>query len=107
MALLAVLVDVVTLVAIVAAAIVLRNVIPTYFTEKAKNLATREDIEGITRKIERVRAEYTSTAESLRAELRVAAHERETRFARSHERRADALMACTSRSSGHTPLFCR
>src|SRR5574341_2266116 len=36
----------------------LRSYLPKYFEEKGKNLATKEDIEEITRKVEAVRAEY-------------------------------------------------
>ena len=46
-----------------------------YLGEKGKNLATREDIEVITQKIEGVRMQYTSIAEELKArhQLRLAA----------------------------------
>jgi len=65
--------------------------LPGYFREKGKNLATKEDIAGITRKIEAVRSSYGSEIERLRADLRVQAHERETRFARFHDRRLEAI----------------
>lgn len=62
-----------------------------YAGEKAKNLATKQDIAGITRTMESVRSEFTSQNERLRSELRVIAHQHETRFARLHERRAEAI----------------
>jgi len=47
----------------------------SYLGEKGKNLATREDIEEITDKIEGVRLQYTSLSEELKArhQLRLAA----------------------------------
>jgi len=36
----------------------LRSYLPSYFQEKAKNLATKEDIAGITHRIESVKNEY-------------------------------------------------
>jgi hypothetical protein len=40
--------------------------VDSYAVEKGKNLATREDIEGITRKIESVKAELTLESEVRR-----------------------------------------
>ena len=52
--------------------------LPSYFLEKGKNLATREDIAEITRKVEGVRTEYASLVEELKArhQLRLAAVDR-------------------------------
>jgi len=83
--------NVLVLLGLVALGLLLKSYLPGYAREKGKNLATKEDVEEITHKIESVRSQYTSDAEKLRAELRVTAHERETRFARLHERRADAI----------------
>ena len=47
----------------------LRNYLPTYFQEKGKNLATKEDIEEITDKIERIRSQYALDQEKLKTEL--------------------------------------
>jgi hypothetical protein len=41
----------------------------SYFTEKGKNLATREDVEDITRKVEGIKSEFTRDTEQLKAEL--------------------------------------
>jgi len=49
--------------------LLLKNVLPAYFTEKGKNLATREDIGEITQEVERVKEEFTSKAEQLRIDL--------------------------------------
>ena len=56
----------------------LRFYVPAYLSEKAKNLATREDIAAITHEIEGVRTQYLSLIEELkgRHQLRLAAVER-------------------------------
>ncbi|MEQ1773001.1 MAG: hypothetical protein ABL891_04375, partial [Burkholderiales bacterium] len=56
----------------------LKFYVPTYLSEKAKNLATREDISAITNEIERVRVQYTILVEELKArhQLRMAALDR-------------------------------
>ena len=73
------------------AGLVLREYLPGYLREKGKNLATKEDIAGITREIEAIRNTYATEIERVRADLRVDAHERETRFARFHDRRLEAI----------------
>jgi len=52
--------------------------LPSYLAEKGKNLATREDIEDITDKIESVRLQYATLVEELKArhQLRLAAVDR-------------------------------
>lgn len=56
----------------------LKSFVPSYLNEKAKNLATREDIAQITEEVERVKAQYTILIEELKAkqQLRLAAVER-------------------------------
>jgi hypothetical protein len=53
------------------AALVLKNILakflPTYFAEKGKNLATKEDIGAITAEIEAVKATHAKEIESIRA----------------------------------------
>lgn len=63
------------IVAGVIAMFLLRHYIPSYLAEKGKNLATKEDIEAITRKVEGVRHEYSTLVEELKArhQLRMAA----------------------------------
>ena len=46
-----------------------RGYLPTYVTEKGKNLATKEDIAEITRQIEGAKAEYTHELEAVRAAI--------------------------------------
>src|SRR5512141_2280022 len=50
----------------------------SYLSEKGKNLATREDIEDITDKVENVRSQYAALVEELKArhQLRLAALDR-------------------------------
>lgn len=59
-----------TLVAIIIIVLLVRNYLQPYLKEKGKNLATKEDIEIITNKIERIRAEYVAEIEKLKAELK-------------------------------------
>lgn len=49
-----------------------KNYLPTYVSEKAKNLATKEDIEGITNKIEGVKSQYIAQIEQLKSDLALA-----------------------------------
>ncbi|HZX59177.1 MAG TPA: hypothetical protein VFE54_10635, partial [Mucilaginibacter sp.] len=46
-----------------------RNFLPSYFNEKGKNLATKEDIESITEKIEKIKSEFVKDIEFLKADL--------------------------------------
>ena len=52
-----------------------RQFLPAYFTEKGKNLATKEDMAAITHEVERVKNQYAALLEGLktRNSLRVAA----------------------------------
>ena len=47
----------------------IRNFFPDYFSEKGKNLATKEDIAEITELVEGAKLESTTQVEELRAEL--------------------------------------
>ena len=46
-----------------------KNFLPSYFTEKAKNLATKEDIETITEKVEKIKSEFLKDIEFIKADL--------------------------------------
>lgn len=64
--------------AVVAAAVgylLVRHYLSAYLAEKGKNLATKEDVAGITREIESVRNEYVMLVEQFKAnhQLRIAA----------------------------------
>lgn len=58
--------------------LILKRYLPSYFSEKGRNLATKEDIAAITREVEHVRHEYNSLIEELKArnQLRMAALDR-------------------------------
>jgi hypothetical protein len=58
--------------------LVIKYYFPTYFAEKGKNLATKEDVASITREVESVRHEYSALLEELRArhQLRTASLDR-------------------------------
>jgi len=58
-----------TLGVLVACGLFLKTYLPSYMAEKGKNLASKEDVQEITRLVESVRAEYTSQLEQLKAEL--------------------------------------
>ena len=45
--------------------LVVRSLLPAYFSEKGKNLATREDIGAITNEMENARSTYTKSMEEL------------------------------------------
>lgn len=83
--------DVALLTALAIVGYLLKNYLPSYFGEKGKNLATKEDISEITEKIESVRTQYSSAIERLRVDLRRNAFEHETRFSKLHERRVQAI----------------
>lgn len=55
-----------------------RKYLESYLKEKGKNLATREDIEGITKQIEPIKAQYAGILEGQRArnQLRIATVDR-------------------------------
>ena len=57
----------------------IKSYIPSYLSEKAKNLATKEDIEGITEKVESVKSGYAHLLEEVKSnnQLKLAAVERE------------------------------
>lgn len=51
------------------AVILVQNYLPSYAREKGKNLATKEDIENITQKIESIKIEYSKQIEAYKTEL--------------------------------------
>lgn len=52
-------------------ALMAKSYFPKYVSEKAKNLATKEDIAGITDKIEGVKSSYALSLEKAKSELQV------------------------------------
>ena len=69
MELAALLISVIALVAGGAAYLFVRAYLPSYFSEKGKNLATKEDIASITHDIERVKTQYLGEIERLKSSL--------------------------------------
>lgn len=59
--------------------LLLNKYLPAYFLEKGKNLATKEDIEPITSKIESIKTDYAKVIEDIRSnnQLKLAEIERE------------------------------
>lgn len=47
--------------------LLLKSFLPSYLSEKGKNLATKEDVESITDKVESVKTDYAKVLEELRA----------------------------------------
>jgi hypothetical protein len=68
----------------------LKNVLPAYFTEKGKNLATREDIGRITEEVEKVKDVFTAKADQFRADLQ---YFNQVRFSVKNEER-NAIISC-------------
>ncbi|MGD8174215.1 chromosome partitioning protein ParA [Vibrio sp. TRT 21S02] len=58
---------------------ILKSFLPSYFSEKAKNLATKEDIGQITSEVEKVKSGYAEMLEEVKSnhQLRLASIERE------------------------------
>ncbi len=62
-------ISVASFVVVVAGGFFLRSYLPSYFTEKGKNLASKEDIAQITRLVESVKAQYVAEVEKVKATL--------------------------------------
>lgn len=62
-----------------------------YIPKKGENLATKQDIAEITRKIEAAKIEYVAQGEQIRAEIHALTHERQIKFSRLHDKRAEAI----------------
>jgi hypothetical protein len=61
--------DVLVLIGLVSAGLFVKSYFPSYFQEKAKNLATKEDIGTITQTVEEVKARHTQEIEQLKTAL--------------------------------------
>jgi hypothetical protein len=55
--------------ALVVLGLVLRSYLPSYFSKKGENVATKEDVAAITHEIERVRQEYAAQLEVIKSSL--------------------------------------
>lgn len=71
---------------------VLRNTLLSYISEKGKNLATKEDVEEITRKVEGVKAQINLSMEASRLVLSKDLHTFSTQFSRLDDQRASGIM---------------
>lgn len=61
--------SIINFIILIVGGLILRGYLPSYFNEKGKNLATKEDIELITDKVEKVRSQYISDIERLKSSL--------------------------------------
>ncbi|GLH45196.1 hypothetical protein RS3R6_38650 [Pseudomonas atacamensis] len=61
--------DVVLFISIFIVGLLIKTYLPGYIGEKAKNLATKEDIAGITDKIEQVKADYAKQLELYKSDI--------------------------------------
>ena len=96
--------------AIVSAVIgflIIRFYFPSYLGEKAKNLATREDIAAITHEMEKVRIEYSSLVEELKArhQLRLAAVDKRLQAHQEAFTKWTELMATVHSSDIHKTVI--
>lgn len=66
--------------AVVIVSLLFRSYLPTYFAQKAKNLAQREDIDHLTRTVELIKHEFTAEVERLKAGLDRATHASKQQF---------------------------
>lgn len=48
-----------------------KNLLPSYFNEKGKNLAQKEDIESLTKLVETVKFNFTQETEFLKSKLQL------------------------------------
>ncbi|XSS65203.1 hypothetical protein ACP9OK_09570 [Pseudomonas sp. B11] len=61
--------DVVLFISIFIVGLLIKTYLPGYIGEKSKNLATKEDIAGITDKIEQVKADYARQLELYKSDI--------------------------------------
>lgn len=80
------------LVFLAALPFVLKKALSSYLSEKGKNLATKEDIEKITRKVETVKAEVNQGVEAFKLSLNKELHGFSTQFSRLDHQRATGVM---------------
>ena len=62
-----------------------KNYFPAYLKEKAKNLATKEDLKEITNQVESIRHSYSSDLETLKAQLGSQLFVHQTRYQNEFE----------------------
>jgi hypothetical protein len=47
----------------------IKNFLPSYLNEKGKNLATKEDVDEITKRVEKIKSEFVKDIEHIKADL--------------------------------------
>lgn len=81
--------NIAVLLTICAGGMLIKNYLPKYLSEKAKNLATKEDIESITDQVETIKRQHAVELEKIKTELDVKSALRQAFQAKS----LDALTA--------------
>jgi len=66
-----VILDVLVLAGMAVLVLIVKNYFPKYFSEKAKNLATKEDIAEITNQVENVKSSYSLALEKAKSEYQI------------------------------------
>jgi hypothetical protein len=84
---LVIILQVITLSAIVIAGLIIKDYMPSYAREKGKNLATKEDIGEITHKIEEIKKIYASDLQRIKAILDAQGQQ----YLHLYDKRSDAL----------------
>ena len=69
--LLQIILQIAVLIVVVILFFTIKNLLPSYFNEKGKNIATKEDISEITELVEKTKQVFTSETEKLKATLLV------------------------------------
>ena len=72
-----IIINVLTWIALIACVLFIRRYLPAYFSEKGKNLATKEDIIEITDKIESVKTDYARQLEIFKGDIALLEKRRE------------------------------
>jgi hypothetical protein len=77
--------QILTFLGMAALVLLAKHYLPTYITEKGKNLATKEDIGEITKEIEKVKYSYAHELETIRASLGSRGHIYQIRYKHEFE----------------------
>jgi hypothetical protein len=72
--------NILELVVIIVGGFLLKSYLPSYFEQKGKNLATKEDIGEITHEIEGIRNQYLKSIEVLKSQLERKSHAHQVRY---------------------------
>lgn len=80
------------LLGLVALCLLFKQALPSYLSEKGKNLATKEDIGAITEKVENVKATITLSVETSKLSLSKELHQFTAQFSRLDQQRATGVM---------------